>query len=79
MLSHPPISGNPGKERRQREDPPRSDTCLCALMQVVTIGRNLRSVLIPIKWGEFSNRDHALRNWDLWGPLVSLAHPLSDF
>uniref|UniRef100_A0A7S3VLA5 Protein YIP n=1 Tax=Dunaliella tertiolecta TaxID=3047 RepID=A0A7S3VLA5_DUNTE len=37
---------------------------------VVTIGRNLRSVLIPIKWGEFSNRDHALRNWDLWGPLL---------
>jgi hypothetical protein len=36
---------------------------------VMTIGRNLRSVLIPINW-KFSNRDQALRNWDLWGPLV---------
>ncbi|KAL6760348.1 hypothetical protein V8C86DRAFT_2464015 [Haematococcus lacustris] len=36
---------------------------------VVTIGRNLRSVLIPINW-QFNNRDQALRNWDLWGPLI---------
>lgn len=38
----------------------------------MTIGRNLRSVLIPINW-KFSNRDQALRNWDLWGPLVGSA------
>jgi hypothetical protein len=36
---------------------------------VTAIGRNLRSVLIPINW-KFANRDQALRNWDLWGPLV---------
>lgn len=36
---------------------------------LVTILRNLRSVLIPINWN-FNNRDAALRNWDLWGPLV---------
>lgn len=37
---------------------------------IKTIGRNLRSVLIPINW-KFNNREQALRNWDLWGPLVS--------
>lgn len=37
---------------------------------VLTIGRNLRSVLIPINW-DFSNTSAALNNWDLWGPLVS--------
>jgi hypothetical protein len=37
---------------------------------VVTIGRNLKSVLIPVQ-GEFVGREAALRNWDLWGPLVS--------
>lgn len=36
---------------------------------VVTIGRNLRSVLIPINWN-FNKQDAALRNWDLWGPLI---------
>lgn len=36
---------------------------------IVTIGRNLRFVLIPIK-GKFSQQGSALRNWDLWGPLV---------
>eukprot|EP00798_Chlamydomonas_sp_ICE-L_P002905 gene2905-4963_t len=36
---------------------------------VVTIGRNLRSVLIPINWN-FTGREQALRNWDLWGPLI---------
>ncbi|KAG2497819.1 hypothetical protein HYH03_004089 [Edaphochlamys debaryana] len=35
----------------------------------VTIGRNLRSVLIPINW-KFHGQAQALRNWDLWGPLV---------
>jgi hypothetical protein len=34
---------------------------------VVTIGRNLRSVLIPLNW-DFNAV--ALHNWDLWGPLV---------
>jgi hypothetical protein len=38
---------------------------------VVTIGRNLRTVLIPINW-KFSPSEQALRNWDLWGPLVRL-------
>lgn len=37
---------------------------------VVTIGRNLRSVLIPVNW-DFHNHTAALHNWDLWGPLVS--------
>jgi hypothetical protein len=37
---------------------------------VVTIGRNLKAVLVPVH-GEFSGREAALRNWDLWGPLVS--------
>lgn len=36
---------------------------------IITIGRNLRSVLIPVK-GQFSQQDAALRNWDLWGPLI---------
>jgi hypothetical protein len=36
---------------------------------VFTIGRNLRSVLIPINW-DFTNSSTALGNWDLWGPLV---------
>lgn len=36
---------------------------------VVTIGRNLRTVLIPINW-KFTAQEQALRNWDLWGPLV---------
>lgn len=36
---------------------------------VVTIGRNVRSVLIPVNW-KFTGREQALRNWDLWGPLV---------
>jgi len=35
----------------------------------MAIARNLRSVLIPINW-KFNNRDQALRNWDLWGPLI---------
>jgi len=37
---------------------------------IVTIARNLRSVLIPINWNFNNNRDQALRNWDLWGPLI---------
>lgn len=37
---------------------------------VFTIGRNLRSVLIPVNW-DFQNHQAALHNWDLWGPLVS--------
>lgn len=38
---------------------------------IVTIGKNLRSVLIPINWNfNNNNQDQALRNWDLWGPLV---------
>jgi len=37
---------------------------------VLTIGRNLRSVLIPVNW-DFHNHTAALHNWDLWGPLVS--------
>lgn len=36
---------------------------------VFTIGRNLRSVLIPVNW-KFDQQDSALRNWDLWGPLI---------
>ncbi|GBF93743.1 hypothetical protein Rsub_06075 [Raphidocelis subcapitata] len=46
---------------------------------VITIGRNLRSVLIPINW-DFTNSSAALGNWDLWGPLIfmlSLAITLS--
>ena len=38
---------------------------------VVTIAKNLRAVLIPINW-QFSGRERALANWDLWGPLVRL-------
>lgn len=36
---------------------------------VLTIGRNLRSVLIPVNW-DFQNHQAALHNWDLWGPLI---------
>ncbi|GLC36005.1 hypothetical protein PLESTB_000528500 [Pleodorina starrii] len=36
---------------------------------IVTIARNLRSVLIPVNW-KFHGQAQALRNWDLWGPLV---------
>jgi hypothetical protein len=36
---------------------------------VFTIGKNLKAVLIPVH-GEFGSREAALRNWDLWGPLV---------
>eukprot|EP00775_Hariotina_reticulata_P011269 gene11269-11419_t len=46
---------------------------------VFTIGRNLRSVLIPVNW-DFQNHQAALHNWDLWGPLIfmlSLAITLS--
>lgn len=39
---------------------------------VLTIGRNLRSVLIPVNW-DFNNHTAALHNWDLWGPLVGFA------
>jgi hypothetical protein len=44
---------------------------------VLTIGRNLRSVLIPVNW-DFQNHQAALHNWDLWGPLVraGVAAPL---
>ena len=35
----------------------------------VTIGRNLRSVLIPVNW-DFNSGGAALQNWDLWGPLI---------
>lgn len=35
----------------------------------LTIARNLRSVLIPVNW-KFNGQAQALRNWDLWGPLV---------
>lgn len=36
-----------------------------------TIGRNLRSVLIPVNW-DFGKHQAALHNWDLWGPLVGV-------
>lgn len=36
---------------------------------LTTIGRNLRTVLIPINW-KFTAQEQALRNWDLWGPLI---------
>jgi hypothetical protein len=36
---------------------------------VVTIAKNVRTVLVPINW-KFSSNQQALRNWDLWGPLV---------
>lgn len=35
----------------------------------LTIGRNLRSVLIPAGW-DFDSGGAALQNWDLWGPLI---------
>ena len=35
----------------------------------VTIGRNLRSVLVPAGW-DFDSGGAALQNWDLWGPLI---------
>ncbi len=44
--------------------------CKTILRDFKAIGRNLLSVLIPINW-RFSNQEQALRNWDLWGPLVS--------
>ncbi len=37
----------------------------------MTIARNLRSVLVPVNW-KFHGQAQALRNWDLWGPLVGL-------
>ncbi|GFR41502.1 hypothetical protein Agub_g2196, partial [Astrephomene gubernaculifera] len=36
---------------------------------IVTIARNLRSVLVPVNW-KFHGQAQALRNWDLWGPLI---------
>ena len=45
---------------------------------LVTIAKNLRTVLIPINW-EFKQQDAALRNWDLWGPLVRCGGPLNCF
>jgi hypothetical protein len=53
------------------EDTLDESVCATIMRDVFTIGRNLRSVLIPINW-KASNRDQALRNWDLWGPLVSV-------
>ncbi len=38
---------------------------------IVTIGKNVRTVLIPVNW-KFNTNEHALRNWDLWGPMVSV-------
>jgi hypothetical protein len=38
---------------------------------LMTIARNLRTVLIPINW-KFTAQEQALRNWDLWGPLASI-------
>lgn len=37
----------------------------------LTIGRNLRAVLVPVGW-DFSGGGNAaaLQNWDLWGPLI---------
>lgn len=37
---------------------------------IASIGRNLKCVLVPVGW-KFAKQDQALRNWDLWGPLVS--------
>jgi protein YIPF6 len=39
---------------------------------VITIAKNLRSVLIPMNW-DFNKQEAALHNWDLWGPLVRMA------
>eukprot|EP00877_Chromochloris_zofingiensis_P010806 jgi/Chrzof1/597/Cz01g21230.t1 len=36
---------------------------------MLTIGRNLRSVLIPVNW-DFHKHSAQLHNWDLWGPLI---------
>lgn len=36
---------------------------------LVTIAKNVRTVLVPINW-KFHSNQQALRNWDLWGPLV---------
>lgn len=36
---------------------------------VMAIGRNLRSVLIPVDW-KLAGHQAQLSNWDLWGPLI---------
>lgn len=41
------------------------------MRDVVSIYRNLQCVLIPVK-GRFHQQSGALRNWDLWGPLIFL-------
>jgi hypothetical protein len=58
--------GGPGEWHENTLDEPVWETLK---RDVLTIGRNLRSVLIPINW-DFANSSAALNNWDLWGPLV---------
>lgn len=35
----------------------------------LTVGRNLRAVLVPAGW-DFDSGGAALQDWDLWGPLL---------
>ncbi|KAI8477026.1 MAG: hypothetical protein J3K34DRAFT_515998 [Monoraphidium minutum] len=58
--------GAPGTWEESTLDEP---VWLTLQRDVFTIGRNLRSVLIPINW-DFGNSSAALGNWDLWGPLI---------
>lgn len=44
-----------------------------------TIAKNVWSVLVPVNWS-MSRQNQALRNWDLWGPLVCRrCHTVSSF
>uniref|UniRef100_A0A7S0YMC1 Protein YIP n=1 Tax=Polytomella parva TaxID=51329 RepID=A0A7S0YMC1_9CHLO len=36
---------------------------------IVTIGINIRGVLVPINW-KLTSKTQGLSNWDLWGPLI---------
>ncbi|KAG1676262.1 hypothetical protein FOA52_006480 [Chlamydomonas sp. UWO 241] len=69
MASLPVSSSNEGT-RMTMDDNTIDETIMTTISRdLVTIGRNLRTVLIPINW-KFTAQEQALRNWDLWGPLI---------
>mmetsp|Transcript_6110 Transcript_6110/g.13278 ORF Transcript_6110/g.13278 Transcript_6110/m.13278 type:complete len:196 (+) Transcript_6110:175-762(+) len=68
-MSALPASSAPAATTIPDEDTLDESVFKTILRDLATILRNLRTVLIPINWN-FNNRDAALRNWDLWGPLI---------
>jgi hypothetical protein len=69
-LAPPPLQGTSLGFGSADDENTLDEPVLATLKRdVLTIGRNLRSVLIPVNW-DFQNHQAALHNWDLWGPLV---------